>query len=65
MMVGPLWLRSQTNHEKAIPGRTQWPHDCPATASWLPQPMRQALDSQQRLDGNARRLIEVLAALGK
>jgi hypothetical protein len=48
-----------------MPGCAERLHDCNAATRRLPQAMRQALDSQQRLDGNGRRFVEVVTPLGE
>jgi hypothetical protein len=52
--------------EDLVSGGAERTYDCPARATgWFPQTRRQALDSEERLDGNNRSLIEIIAALGE
>jgi len=47
-----------------MPGRPQNTDDGAPTSRRLPDPTGQLLDSEQGLDGNSRRLVEIVTALG-
>ena len=66
--VAPVEVRrvavvNEIRGKDLMSGCAERPHDCAAATCRLPQALRQALDSQQRLDGNGRRFVEVVTPL--
>jgi len=65
VQVSRIPVIDEIRREDLMARGAQRAHDRTATARRLPRAMWQALDSEQRLNGNGRRFVEVVAALGE
>src|SRR5215510_7498399 len=63
--VSRIPVIDEIRREDLMAGGAQRAHDHTATARRPPKAMWQVLDSEQRLNGNGRRFVEVVAALGE